>query len=132
MAAEEDNVVDPDDLAEGFLEEGDDVDGDPDDLLVGDLDDEIDDGALEDEVPLPAEEDEEPVTALSKKKAKKAKKAVAAEEEDDDDDDDLLGEEDIESDYDELKNMLSMALGEDIDLPDCLQAKTIEKRLLLK
>ena len=36
MAAEEDNVVDPDDLAEGFLEEGDDVDGDPDDLLAGD------------------------------------------------------------------------------------------------
>ena len=70
MAAEEDNVVDPDDLAEGFLEDGDDVDEDPDDLLADDSDDEIDDGALEDEVQLPAEEDEEPVTALSKKKAK--------------------------------------------------------------
>ena len=113
MAAEEDNVVDPDDLAEGFLEEGDDVDGDPDDLLVGDLDDEIDDGALEDEVPLPAEEDEEPVTALSKKKAKKAKKSVAAEEEEDDDDDDLLGEDDIESDLAKILDAAVKGRSED-------------------
>ncbi len=97
MAKDDDNL-DPE-LDDEFPEEEEGVDGvDPDELLDVELED-GEDLEVEDLDTVLAEEDPEAevVPLVAKKKAKKAKKDVA-EDDEDDEDDELIGEDDIEED----------------------------------
>ena len=83
MAVDNDDILDPEEIdAEGFLEEGEDIEEeDPDAALLEDDLDDIDDVPLDDEVPLEDEESEEGVpSVVAKKKAKKGKKDAAEDE----------------------------------------------------
>lgn len=115
MAADDDDMLDPEEIeGEGFLEEGEDLEeeDDPDEELLDDDLEDLDDVEIDDEVALDDEEAEDDVPAVvAKKKSKKGKKD--AEEDEEDEDEELIGEDDVEASLDVILDARIKGRAED-------------------
>lgn len=114
MAAEDDDILDPEEIdGEGFLEEGEELEeDDPDEALLEDDLEDLDDVELDDETVLAEEEsDDAAPSVVAKKKSKKGKKD--AEEDEEDEDEELVGDDDVEASLDVILDARIKGRSED-------------------